>query len=455
MKKHLSTIILTAVLVVCVAVAIVLTVSLLQPRDCVHAVCDKEKHEPNCDEKGYTLYTCTACDYSFEADFTAPLGHSFADEIIAPTCDKEGYTAHTCSVCSVTEKDDYKVPTGHSYSESSVSPTCEELGYTLHTCDDCGFEVKSDYVEPKGHNTKKTVTAPTCTEEGYTLYECKVCYYEYISDYTAPNGHSFTKTYVRPNIEKTGYTEYKCTVCSSAHKADYVFYSDIFSGAEGDGRGEVAWGLDLSHHSYDVDFEKLVDLGVDFVILRVGYNTSLDTRFEEYFAKAKAAGLDIGIYFFTLAENAEDAKADAKRVADWLKGKKFEYPVFYDIEDYDGAPYYPSDFTEEQIMEIAHTFMTEMVEYGYYPGLYTNNHFLYSIYNDEKTLRLYDVWYARDKSADYEDFIDEYSSTYSMWQYMLDVEKFGGGAVGGFCDVNFAFKDYPAIIKKHGFNGYQ
>ena len=41
-----------------------------------------------------------------------------------------------------------------------------------------------------------------------------------------------------------------------------------------------------------------------------------------------------------------------------------------------------------------------------------------------------------------------------MWQYMGDVEGFAGGAVEGFCDLNYAFKNYPEIMKKHGFNGY-
>lgn len=455
MKKISSTVILASVLVLCLIVmGTLIAVLVIPPKDCAHAVCHKELHEPECDEKGYTLYTCTNCGYAFEADFVAPLGHDFTDEVVAPTCDKEGYTAHSCSVCGIVDKDNYVRPTGHTYSESTVEPTCEELGYTLHKCDDCAFEVKSDYVAPKGHLTNQTVVAPTCDEEGYTVHKCKNCSYEYINEITAPTGHDFEKTYIRPNLEKTGYTEYKCKVCGSTHKADFVFYSDIFTGAEGEGRGELAWGLDLSHHSADVDFEALKALGIDFVILRVGYNTSLDTRFEEYFAKAKAAGLDIGIYFFTLAENAEDAKADAKRVADWLRGKQFEYPVFYDIEDYAGAGYYPSDFSEEQIMGIAHTFMTEMVEYGYYPGLYTNNYFLYSLYNNEKALRLYDIWYARYTDTP-DDYIDDYSAKYSMWQYAGSVEGFGNGAVSGMCDVNYAFKNYPAIIKKFGFNGYQ
>ena len=105
-------------------------------------------------------------------------------------------------------------------------------------------------------------------------------------------------------------------------------------------------------------------------------------------------------------------------------------------------------------MSVAHTFMTEMVEYGYYPGLYTGNKLLYNVFHTEKTLRLYDVWFAQwpDKVTD--DMILEYSKEYSMWQYMGDVYGFSGGAVSGACDINYAFKNYPEIMKKYGFNGY-
>ncbi len=426
MKNHLSTILLSVALLACVAVLIVLVVALI-PKDCEHHVCSKTEHLPTCEEKGYTLYECVSCGYTFEADFIAPLGHSYTDRTIAPTCESVGYESHFCSVCGIEDRDGYVRPLGHSYKETVTEPTCDEAGYTLHKCETCGFSFTSDYV--------------------------------------ASIGHEFTKSYVRPNIGRTGYTLYTCSVCGSKHVDDYVFYSDIFSGAEGEGR-ILASGIDVyggiegkqnTSDSGDIDFAALKRSGIDFVILRVGSNLNKDKRFEEYYAAAKAAGLDVGVFFFSYAENAEDARADARRVAAWLKGKKLEYPVFYDIEDVERDGHYPSHYEPELLSEIVSTFMTETVELGYYPGIYTNNHFLYEIYNEEKTLRMYDVWYAR-YGIDTEEFVkknlDEYSSTYSMWQYAGSVEGFCSGAVENVCDLNYAFKNYPEIIKKYGFNGY-
>ncbi|MBQ9979321.1 MAG: hypothetical protein IJP20_06015 [Clostridia bacterium] len=452
MKKHLSTILLSLALLVCLAV-LGAVIYFMIPKDCTHHSCFKFEHAPTCDEKGYTLYQCKSCTYSFEADFIAPLGHKYSNETVAPTCEAEGYTLHTCSVCNEEYKDSFIAPTGHDEIESVIAPECNAQGYTLHECADCDYYYITDYVKPTGHNKKTTVIAPTCDEEGYTLYSCTECSYSYKGAYTKATGHTYTKTYVRPNIDRTGYTLYTCTKCDSEHIGDYVFYSDIFTGAEGNGEGELAWGLDLSKWSYEVDFNALKRAGVDFVILRVGFDDTKDTKFEEYYAGAKAAGLDVGAYFFTLAENAEQAKADAKRVANWLSGKKFEYPIFYDIEDYED--YKPSTFSEEQLMSVAHTFMTEMVELGYYPGLYTGNKLLNNVFHTEKTLRLYDVWFAQWPLESPDDAtILEYSKEYSMWQYMGDVYGFSDGAVEGACDINYAFKDYPEHIKKHGFNGY-
>ena len=490
----------TVLIIVFVAALVVLGILVYAviPKACTHLFCDKVEHAPTCAGKGYTSYTCNSCGYQFEADFVAPLSHTYEKNTTAPTCETEGFDEQVCSVCGDNFRENYTAPVGHSYSERVSNPTCEgegfttytcsvceysivgnfvaplghklssrevdatceEQGYTVHSCDRCSYSFASDYIEPLGHDERRYLTRPTCESEGYTTHICSRCDYSYVTDFVGATGHSYAKTYVRPNIAETGYTIYTCEKCGLERVSDYVFYTDIFTGSAGEGRGKAsAWGLDLSHHSADVDFEALVDAGVDFVILRIGFNKTLDTKFEEYYAAARAAGLDIGVYFFTLSDSAEEAIADAERVASWLEGKKLEYPVFYDLEDYAQANFYPTRFTEQQIMDVTLSFMQTMVDLGYYPGIYTNSNMLYNIYNSEKALRLYDVWLARypGEGVDPDDFVDEnvdgYSQTYSMWQYMGDVYGFGG-AISGACDINYAFKDYPEIIKKHGFNGY-
>lgn len=543
MRKHLSTIILSIILLICIAILSLLIVANI-PRECKHYICDKIKHEPTCEEKGYTVYTCKSCDYSFEADFVAPLEHVFREEVVAASCEKEGFALRTCENCSFSMKYSYTQPTGHTYVSSTVEPTCDESGYTLDSCKDCDFEIRSnytaptghtlvdksvvaptcdasgysvkgcedcdfeitcdftkptghtlvnksvvkptcekqgyslkacsncsfeikcDYTKPTGHTLSSKKVAPTCEDQGYTIYSCGNCSYTMKSDYKAPSGHVYSKTYIRPTVESYGYTLVKCNVCKSEHETDYVFYSDIISGAGGEGVGGLAFGLDISKWAYDVDFEALKAAGVEFVIIRIGYDDVLDPNFVTYYNAAKAAGLDVGVYFFTYAEDAATAKADAQRVAAWLREftTTLEYPVYFDIEDIEGEglqTYLPSQFTKEQITEITLAFVEEMLAQGYYPGLYTNNHFINEVFTTDKALALFDVWYARypGPTTDVDEFVNknivEFSSLYSMWQYQGDVEGYLNGVVEGACDFNYAFKDYPSIIKAQKLNGYK
>ena len=101
------------------------------PTDIVNASGDATQHvhsyictvvEPTIWEKGYTLYTCPECGYSFQDNFTSKLP---APE---PT----------------------PAPHVHSYRASVVAPTESERGYTLYICDECGDTYKDNFVQPTG-----------------------------------------------------------------------------------------------------------------------------------------------------------------------------------------------------------------------------------------------------------------------------------------------------------------
>ena len=74
MIKKLTSIILSVTLALCLVI-LGLIVYFLIPKECKHHFCKKTPNAPTCDEKGYTFYECLTCDYTFEADFVAPLGH--------------------------------------------------------------------------------------------------------------------------------------------------------------------------------------------------------------------------------------------------------------------------------------------------------------------------------------------------------------------------------------------
>lgn len=98
--------------------------------------------------------------------------------------------------------------------------------------------------------------------------------------------------------------------------------------------------IDISHHQGDLSQEVWNSFkadGVDMVILRCGYRGSViptlrdDTQFENNYARARAAGLEVGVYFYSQATNATEAAEEARFVLAKISGKAIVTSVI-DIE---------------------------------------------------------------------------------------------------------------------------
>ena len=426
--------------------------------------------DPDCDDQGYSRYECSRCNLIHDTDYTSALGHSFSAETIAPTCTELGHTVYSCKNCKFEYVSDYVEAQGHSFSTETVAPTCTELGYTVYSCESCEYSYLSDYVSPTGHGYVESASAlPTCTNEGYTTYTCS-CEDSYTL-ITSPLGHDFALTVVSPTVSQMGYTEYLCEGCGYSYVGNYVFYSDILDNAYSGNDTVVAKGIDISKWNHTVnpdgsyapiDWEALKNAGFNYVILKIGSTQSgLEPTFEMDYAGAKAAGLDVGVYFFTYSTGVAGIKKDAELVTSWLEGKQFEYPIYLDLEDAPSSDYYPSEIAAPILTEMCLTFFDMLQKEGYYTGLYVNNEFLFNVLQTDNMIELFEIWYARYPSlsdyewnADNETFVwnvEKYGETLGMWQYcctgLFD-------ALTGHLDFNYAYKDYPSIIKYYGFNGY-
>ena len=85
-----------------------------------------------------------------------------------------------------------------------------------------------------------------------------------------------------------------------------------------------------------VDFDKVKKSGCEFVIIRAGYGREeyqIDNQFINNYNKARKAGLKIGAYWYSYAMSEEEAIQEAKACLSVIKGKKFEMPIFYDVEE--------------------------------------------------------------------------------------------------------------------------
>lgn len=249
-------------------------------------------------------------------------------------------------------------------------------------------------------------------------------------------------------------------------KAETGYDRGYAGGKDGDGT-LYAHGIDISvWQGEGFDFECVKAAGLDFVILRAGvsyekdgvYVTEIDEYFEDNYKNAKAAGVDVGVYFYSMATSAEDALKEAEALLGYIENKKFEYPVYLDFE----APAVRTAIESDpaKAREICKTFMDRIAEEGYLTGMYSSASWIdsgsYNGWMGEVADGLgekYELWVAcYFNDATYYRKGEEYSERFGMYQYTSS--KYISG-YGGRLDANICYKDYPSIVRKYGFNGYE
>lgn len=201
-------------------------------------------------------------------------------------------------------------------------------------------------------------------------------------------------------------------------------------------------GIDVSKHQGKIDWKKVKNAGAEFVMIRAGYgryNNQKDPQFEANYAGAKAVGLPVGAYHYSYAKTVEQAKSEAQTFLGWIKGKTFEFPVAFDIEDNSQV-----HLGKQLISDMIRAFCETVEAEGYYVSVYANKDWLVNRI-DEDCKKKYDTWLAEWRSGE-----PTYTGTYGMWQYT------SSGAVNGITgrvDMNMSYKDYPSIMKANGLNG--
>lgn len=219
--------------------------------------------------------------------------------------------------------------------------------------------------------------------------------------------------------------------------SSYKYYSE-------NGKPASAEGIDISSYSGDIDWKKVKDSGIDFVMVRAGgrlygENGDLyaDERAVEYINGAKSEGLKVGVYFFSQATTNEEAVEEADYVKEILGDIKLDYPVAYDWEIIKDDEARTDSVTATQATECARAFCERIKSYGYIPMIYSPSRELYFKY-DLTRLADFDIWYC-----EYSD-VPTFYYEFSMWQYSSEGQVDG---VEGNVDLNICFTniaDYAA-----------
>ena len=210
------------------------------------------------------------------------------------------------------------------------------------------------------------------------------------------------------------------------------------------------FGIDVSHWQGDFNFARAKsNEGVEFAIIKAGGDDAglyKDSKFESNYKKCEDCGLPKGAYFYGNAKSVAEAKKEAEYFISILSGKKYEYPVFYDVE---GRMITDND--RETLTEIVKAFCSTMEAAGYWVGIYSSESFFNSEMNDGELTR-YSHWVARwgkSKPA------PSSGAETQMWQFGGETNLIRSNQINGqTCDQDYCYVDYPEKIKAAGLNGY-
>lgn len=195
-------------------------------------------------------------------------------------------------------------------------------------------------------------------------------------------------------------------------------------------------GIDVSRFQGEIKWERL---NVDFAILRAGYGREVsqkDYYFERNYAECKRLGIPVGCYWYSYAITVEEARKEARACLEVIKGKRFEYPVYFDIEE---------KWQIDVANELCRAFCDELEKAGYWVGIYSYASFLNSYISKEIRNR-YAIWVAHFGVGK-----PNYSGDYGMWQYS-DKGRMDG--INANVDLDYCYNDYPTQIKQAKLNGF-
>ena len=200
-------------------------------------------------------------------------------------------------------------------------------------------------------------------------------------------------------------------------------------------------GIDVSKHQGTVNWSHVKADGVEFAIARAGIGCKEDIQFRNNYAGCKSNGIPIGVYWYSYATSEAEARQEAAACLQVLKGKTFEFPVYYDVEE-------KKQFAlgKSKCSAIAKAFLETVEKAGYWVGLYSSKAYLESYFTDEIKTK-YAVWVAH-----YGVGKTTYHGQFGIWQKSSTGKVYG---ISGNVDIDECYVDSAAAVRKAGLNGFQ
>ena len=170
-----------------------------------------------------------------------------------------------------------------------------------------------------------------------------------------------------------------------------TLFSDVIKDYKND---NTQIGIDVSKWQGDIDFSKLKNAGVEFVIIRIGSSTGIngenfiDSKFIQNIKNANSVGIPVGVYFYSYANSVDRAISDAKWIIENIKDYKVELTIAFDWENWGSFNTYELSFFG--LTNMAKRFMDTVKDAGYDAMLYSSKTYLENIWMSVD----YPVWLA-------------------------------------------------------------
>lgn len=204
-------------------------------------------------------------------------------------------------------------------------------------------------------------------------------------------------------------------------------------------------GVDVSKFQGEIDWEKVKAQGIEFAFVRVGNRgygqegtLNTDRMYLQNIEGAKAAGIDVGVYFYSQAVNEEEAVEEAEYLLQLIDGIELEYPVVFDEEYVIEDEARTDGISAEQFTKNALAFCRTIENAGYEPVIYATMKWEAYALELEK-LNGYRKWYA-----DYEEF-PQTPYDFAYWQYTNEAVIDG---ISGPVDLNLELIPIDAYAER-------
>ena len=213
--------------------------------------------------------------------------------------------------------------------------------------------------------------------------------------------------------------------------ANYAARATTNSGWPNDPKA-ICKGIDVSYHNGTIDWKRVKQSEVEYAIIRCGYGTNDknqdDKKWEENVKGCIDNNIPYGVYLYSYADTVEKASSEADHAIRLLQGKKFKYPVYYDLEE-DAIR---KKLSKTEIANIAKTFCNKLSAKGYTVGIYANKDW-FTNYLTDSCFNNWTKWVAQYNT------VCNYKGKYDMWQCSSTGRVPG---ISGNVDLNYSYSPF-------------